>query len=175
MPGLNPAVNDDDHIQGDDPDAPITLVEYGDYQCSFCGRAYPQIKEAQAALGQDLRFVFRNFPITTLHPNAENAAEAAETAAKSGKVWEMHDMLFENQSALDVPNLVKYAVELGLDRDTFVRDLEEHTTAERVRRDFLSGVRSGVNGTPTFFINGERYDGNWDHGHLLMALKQLLR
>jgi protein-disulfide isomerase len=174
MSQLKKPISKDDHLQGGDVDAKLILVEYGDYQCPFCGRAYPQVKEAQDELGTDLCFVFRNFPLSTLHPDAENAAEAAEIAGAFGKFWEMHDMLFENQQALDTNSLVQYALALGLDTEKFAEELSRQAKYERVHQDFMSGMTSGVNGTPTFFINGKRYDGEWEHGALLRALRSML-
>jgi protein-disulfide isomerase len=159
-----------DHRRGPE-NAPVTLVEYGDYECPHCGRAYPIVKEIERRLGDQLRFVFRNFPLTQSHPHAEHAAEAAEAAAGQGKFWEMHDSLFEHQQALDDANLVHYAVALHLDQETFVREMTEHVHANRVHEDFLSGVRSGVNGTPTFFINGVRHDDSYDLETLLAAIE----
>jgi protein-disulfide isomerase len=164
-----PVSEDRDHIQGP-ADAPVTLVEYGDYQCPYCGAAYPIIKEVQARSGDGLRFVFRNFPISTSHPRAEQAAEAAEAAATQGKFWEMHDLLYENQDRLGDDDLHANAEQLELDVDRFDRELGEHTHAERVHEDFMSGVRSGVNGTPTFYVNGMRHDGPYDLETLLSVL-----
>jgi protein-disulfide isomerase len=147
-------------------------VEYGDYQCPYCGQAYPMVKELQKRLGKRLRFVFRNFPLSTMHPHAEHAAEAAEAAGAHGKFWEMHDALYENQEALDDGDLVKYAVAVGLDPARFTSEMAKHTPAARVREDFMSGVRSGVNGTPTFFINGVRHDDSPDFETLLNAMEQ---
>jgi protein-disulfide isomerase len=166
-------VGDRDHIQGS-VDAPLTLVEYGDYECPHCGRAYPVVKDVQRRLGKQLRFVFRNFPISTLHPHAEHAAEAAEAAGAQKHFWEMHDALFEHQSALDDRHLSGYAAAIGLDVPRFDRELGSHAHAQRVREDFLSGARSGVNGTPTFFINGIRHDDSWDADTLTQALKARL-
>jgi protein-disulfide isomerase len=165
-----PVSEDRDHIQGP-ADAPVTLVEYGDYECPYCGAAYPIIKEVQSRMGDRLRFVFRNFPISTSHPHAEQAAEAAEAAASQGKFWEMHDLLYENQEHLDDADLHRYADQLGLDVGVFDEELAEHVHAERVREDFMSGVRSGVNGTPTFYINGARHDGGYQLDELLAALE----
>jgi protein-disulfide isomerase len=162
-------VSDRDHAGGP-ADAPITLVEYGDYECPHCGAAYPIVKEAQRALGERLRFVFRNFPLTQIHPHAAHAAEAAEAAAAQGKFWEMHDWLFEHQRHLGDDRLVRAAETLGLDAGRVRRDLDSGAHQARVREDFMSGVRSGVNGTPTFFINGQRHDGPWDLDSLLAAL-----
>ena len=164
-----PVSEDRDHSQGP-ADAPVTLVEYGDYECPYCGAAYPIVKEVQSRLGDGLRFVFRNFPITTSHPHAEQAAEAAETAAAQGKFWEMHDVLYENQRNLRDADLRGYAEALGLDVERFDNEVAEHVHAPRVREDFMSGVRSGVNGTPTFFINGHRHDDSYDLDTLLAAL-----
>src|SRR5512132_1246475 len=119
-----------DHIQGP-ADAPVTLLEYGDYECPYCGAAYPIIKEVQARMGDRLRFVFRNFPITTSHPHSEHAAEVAEAAATQGKFWEMHDHLYENQQRLTNPDLHGYAEVLGLDVERFDGDLAEHVHADR--------------------------------------------
>jgi len=170
-PTLTMPVSDDrDHIQGL-ASAPVTLVEYGDYQCPFCGAAYPILKDVQARMGDGLRFVFRNFPISTSHPNAELAAEAAEAAAVQGRFWEMHDLLYENQDRLGGEDLHAYAERLGLDLETFDRELAGHAYAARVREDFMSGVHSGVNGTPTFYLNGSRYDGSYETESLLAALR----
>ncbi len=159
-----------DHAIGP-PDAPVTLVEYGDFQCPHCGRAYPIVKDIVRTLGAKLRFVFRNFPLTRIHPEAEHAAEAAEAAGAQGAFWQMHDRLFERQFALDDDHLIEYATELGLNAERIRGELEAGTYAGRVRDDFMSGVKSGVNGTPTFFINGVRYDESWDRDSLLGALK----
>jgi protein-disulfide isomerase len=163
-------VNQRDHQRGLET-APVTLVEYGDYECPFCGKAFPIVKEIQRRLGEQLRFVFRNFPLTKSHPHAEHAAEAAEAAAAQGKFWEMHDYLFEHQRELDDAHLVRYAAALHLDEEIFKREMTEHEHADRVREDFLSGVRSGVNGTPTFFINGVRHDASFELDTLLAAIE----
>ena len=168
---LTPPVSARDHIQGP-ADAAIVLVEYGDYECPYCGAAYPVVKELQHRMKNKLALVFRNFPLANAHPHAEFAAEAAEAAAAQGKFWEMHDMLYENQEALDPENLVEYATELGLDIPRFTREMNEHVYASRVKEDFRSGVRSGVNGTPTFFINGERYNGPYDVRSMLAAIRE---
>ncbi len=169
---LSVPVGDDDYSQGS-KDAKITLVEYGDYECPYCGKAYPIVKKIQAEMGDDLKFVFRNFPITQSHPHALHAAEAAEIAGKQGKFWEMHDALYENQKALDDESLKKYAEKIGLDAENFAADLENGTYEEKVRTDFMNGVESGVNGTPSFFINGTRFDGSWEYEDLLEALKNV--
>jgi protein-disulfide isomerase len=158
-----------DHAQGP-ADASVTLVEYGDYECPHCGRAYPIVKEVQRRLGSRLRFVFRNFPLSESHPHAEQAAEAAEAAAAHRRFWEMHDALYEHQDALEYDDLVGYARTLRIDTAAFERELRAHHYKARVREDFMSGVRSGVNGTPTFFINGLRFDDSWDPDTLTDAL-----
>jgi protein-disulfide isomerase len=158
-----------DHAQGPD-DASVTLVEYGDYQCPHCGSAYHVIKEVQRRLGKKLRFVFRNFPLNQAHPQAELAAESAEAAGAQGKFWEMHDALFENQAQLGQPLIEALVDRLGLDAGQFAAELEERKYQARVKHDFMGGVRSGVNGTPGFFINAERYDESWDVESLTAAL-----
>jgi protein-disulfide isomerase len=166
-----PVSEDRDHIQGS-AEAAVTLVEYGDYECPYCGAAYPIIKEVQERMGERLRFVFRNFPISTSHPHAEQAAEAAEAAATQGRFWQMHDVLYENQQRLGDEDLRSYAEQLGLEVEPFDRELTEHVHAPRVHEDFMSGVRSGVNGTPTFYINGSRHDDSYDVETLLAALER---
>ena len=158
-----------DHFQGS-ADAPIKLLEYGDYECPFCGDAHAMVHEIQRRLGDDLLFAFRNFPLTNVHPHAEHAAEAAEAAGEQGNFWGMHDLLFENQSALEDEDLAAYAAELGLDATRLIRQVARKIYAPRIHEDFESGVRGGVNGTPTFFINGERYDGVPDVKNLLSVL-----
>jgi protein-disulfide isomerase len=168
-----PVTSDRDHIQGSST-APVTLVEYGDYECPYCGQAYPVIKEVQKRLGDKLQFVFRNFPLTEMHPHAQHAAEAAEAAAAQNRFWEMHDYLYEHQQALDDRYLEKYADYLGLNLAKFNTDMSSHVHANRIREDFLSGVRSGVNGTPTFYINEVRYDGSFDLETLLKTLRSVI-
>jgi protein-disulfide isomerase len=172
MSKLKPAVGPTDHIQGNSS-AQIELVEYGDYQCPHCGRAYPIIKSIQSELGDALKFVFRNFPLQEIHPNALNAAVAAEAAGAQEKYWEMHDIIFENQSHLDDASLVKFADKLGVDVEKFEEDFEKPEFLEKVESDFESGVRSGVNGTPSFFINGQKYEGSWEKTALLQHLRSL--
>ena len=166
-----PVTEERDHIQGP-TDAAVTLVEYGDYECPYCGAAYPIIKAVQSRMGERLRFVFRNFPIATSHPHAEQAAEAAEAAATQGSFWQMHDLLYENQGRLRDPDLRDYAERLALDVERFDKELAEHVHASRVREDFMSGVRSGVNGTPTFYINGARHDDSYDVETMVAALER---
>jgi protein-disulfide isomerase len=165
-----PVADGRDHIQGP-AEAPVTLVEYGDYECPYCGAAYPIVKQVQERMGPRLRFVFRNFPITTSHAHAEQAAEAAEAADAQGRFWEMHDHLYEHQRNLETEDLRRYAAELGLDVERFADELAQHVHEPRVREDFMSGARSGVNGTPTFYINGVRHDDSYELETLLAALE----
>jgi protein-disulfide isomerase len=170
MSKLKVPVTSDDHIQGDKR-APITLIEYGDYECPHCGHAYPIVKRVQKHFGDRLMFIFRNFPLREIHPNAENAAEAAEFAAAHERFWEMHDKIFENQSDLSLPMLLELAKTLRLSVPDLRNALTARQYASRVRDDFLGGVRSGVNGTPTFFINGDRHDGPFEFEDLVAALE----
>lgn len=174
MSALRIPVTPADHIQGD-ADAPVMLVEYGDYECPHCRHAYPIVKRVQEHLGSRLGFVFRNFPLNEIHPNAESAAEAAEFAAARGRFWEMHDGIFEHQDALGLPLLLELAAELGLPADALGRALGDREYATRVKEDFMGGVRSGVNGTPTFFINGQRHDGAFEYADLVEAISARLR
>ncbi len=167
---LTRPVTNEDHIQGP-ADAPVTLVEYGDFECPHCGRAFPIVEELRRRMGNRLRFVFRNFPLSEIHSHAERAAEAAEAAASENRFWEMHHALFTHQNALDAAHLLKYATEIGLDTAHFSHALASRTFQKRVHDDFMSGVRSGVNGTPTFFINGVRYDGSFELPAMLEALE----
>jgi protein-disulfide isomerase len=170
-PHLTLPVGERDHAQGP-ADAPVTLVEYGDFECPYCGQAYPIVKALQQRLGERLRFVFRNFPLTNAHPHAEHAAEAAEAAAAQGRYWAMHDRLYEHQRALDDAHLERYATDVGLDVARFDQEMEAGRYRARVREDFLSGVRSGVNGTPTFFINGVRHDDAYAPEVLFAAIER---
>jgi protein-disulfide isomerase len=174
MNKLTPPVGPGDHVLGD-PDAPITLVEYGDYECPYCGRAHLVVKEVLRQLGSEARFVFRHFPLVQVHPHALLAAEAAEAAGAQRQLWPMHDMLFENQDALEPADLLGYAEALRLDTARFVRELEAHTHLDEVQAELRSGVRSGVHGTPTFFIDGARHDAGWDAATLLAALRAAAR
>ena len=166
---LKPPVGPGDHIQGP-ATAPITLTEFGDFECPFCGQAHLVVKALQEALGERLRFVFRNFPLAQVHPHALIAAEAAEAAGAQRRYWPMHDLLYDHQDALEPPDLVQYATLLGLDLDRFGGDLYAHRHRDKVRADLHSGALSGVNGTPTFFINGVRHDGGWDFDSLWSAI-----
>jgi protein-disulfide isomerase len=172
-PELTPPVSARDHSQGP-ASAPLTLVEYGDYQCPFCGAAYPEVKRLQAAFGKKLRFVFRNFPLTQAHPYALIAAETAEAAALQGKFWEMHDLIFERQAILDADILPRWAQEVGLDLAKFGTAIREGDVTKRIKEDRMSGIHSGVNGTPSFFINGTRHNGPPDYNSLGAVLEQQL-
>ena len=170
-PRLTLPVGARDHSEGP-LDAPLVLVEYGDYQCPYCGAAYPIVKRVQKRLGGRLRFVFRNFPLTNIHPDAQRAAETAEAAGAQGKFWEMHDYLFENQPSLDDPAyFLRFAGKLKLDTARLEREIAGHVHLSRIEEDYLSGIRSGVNGTPTFFVNGIRYDGYPEFGPIVAALE----
>ncbi|MEY2582018.1 MAG: hypothetical protein QOE09_1867 [Ilumatobacteraceae bacterium] len=166
---LTVPISPDDHIRGS-IDAPVSLLEYGDYECPFCGAAALVIDEVRSQMGDDLAFVFRHFPLTTVHPHAFQAAEAAEAAGAQGQFWPMHDLLYQDQRHLATPNLVARAAFLGLDVDRFQAELLGDVYSDEVQEDFLSGVRSGVQGTPTFFINGVRHEGRWDVDSLLAAI-----
>ena len=170
---LKVAVGAKDHIQGD-ANAKCTLVEYGDYECPHCGRAYPIVKRIQKHFGKRLKFVYRNFPLNEAHPHAESAAETAEFAGTKRKFWEMHDLLFENQEQLGGALYLKLGGELGLSPQELRGALEKREFAAHVKSDFIGGVRSGVNGTPTFFINGERHDGPFDYEELIAAIEDTL-
>jgi protein-disulfide isomerase len=170
MSRLSPPVSAADHRSGPD-DAPVTLVEYGDFECPSCGAAYPYVEEVRRRMGARLRFVYRYFPLTQSHPHAMHAAEAAEAASAQGKFWPMYGMLFEHQDALENGDLIRYAKALHLDGKRFASELVSEAHVERIRKDIRSGIRSGVNGTPTFFINGIRYDGSWEASDLLAALE----
>jgi protein-disulfide isomerase len=162
-----------DHIQGPSS-ALVTLVEYGDYQCPFCGDVSPIIRKLQTQFGDQLRFVFRNFPQTRIHAYAQRAAEAAEAAGGQGRFWEMHDYLYEHQQALDAENLIQAAVAIGLDKVKFSRDVAERAYADRVQEDVQSGIDSGVGGTPTLFINGARNDDEDDFETLKAKIEEAI-
>ncbi len=153
-------INDSDHILGP-KNAPVELVEYADYQCPYCKKAHYIIKNLKEKMGDNLTFVFRNFPLSELHANAVDAAIAAEAAAKQGKFWEMNDLLFENQVYLNDYNLIEYAEELQLDISVFQSDFSSEECYQKVQNDYETGIKNGVQGTPTFFINGQRFEGNW--------------
>lgn len=158
-----------DHIQGN-PEAPLTLVEYGDYECPYCGMAYPIVKRLQKHFGDRLRFVFRNFPLIDNHPHAGIAAMSAEFAATKGKFWEMHDILYENQTSLELSDIMNYAKSLNLPINELKNSIESEIFAQKIQNDFMGGVKSGVNGTPTFFINEKRFNDSYEYENLLSAL-----
>jgi protein-disulfide isomerase len=167
-------VNFADHIRGPVL-APVTLLEYGDYECPACGAAHQVVAELRKRLGRRLRFVFRNFPLIRIHPRSESAAQAAEAAGVEAKFWEMHDILYWNQHALEDQHLAQYATSLGLDGGHVVAEIWAGKYSRRLREDFRSGLNSGVNGTPTFFINGLRHDGDFQFGELSAALEHASR
>jgi protein-disulfide isomerase len=171
---LTPAVSGKDHIWGS-VEAVIEFVEYGDFQCPYCGKAYPIIKRIKEELQQTVKVIFRNFPLSKIHPQAKGAAVAAEAAARQDKFWEMHDMLFENQKRLHNSALLEYASMIKLDLVPFQENLFNRELHNKVDDDFMSGVKSGVNTAPTFFINGILYDGYWDENHLVDYLKSYSR
>jgi Na+/H+ antiporter NhaA len=164
-----PVGPDRDHVRGPDQ-APVTLVEYGDFECPYCGRAEPVVRELLADYG-DLRYVWRHLPLTDGHPHAQLAAEAAEAAASQGKFWQMHDQLLGHQDALTVKDLIRNAGQLGLDTERFTRDLRDHTGQAKIAADVDSADLSGVSGTPTFFINGRRHHGAYDISTLSQAVR----
>jgi protein-disulfide isomerase len=171
---LKVPVSTADHIQGEE-NAALTLVEYGDYECPHCGRAYPIVKRVQKHFGKRLRFVFRNFPLGEMHPHAEFAAETAEFAGTHGKFWEMHDLLFESQNRLGGELFEELAKRLKLTSADLLAALEKREFLARVRTDFAGGVRSGVNGTPTFFVNGQRHDAPFEYVDLVAAIEAVLQ
>jgi protein-disulfide isomerase len=172
LPGrLAVPVTDEDHILGP-ATAPVTLVEYGDYQCPYCGMAHPIVHELLQRRPDTVRFVYRHFPLANIHPYAEVAAEAAEAAGARRKFWPMHDWLFQHQDRLDLTYLGLAAGQLGLDADAIMQEISEHRYLGRIRRDLVGGARSGVNGTPTFFVNGIRHDGSYALADLLAAVDE---
>ncbi len=173
MSTLKVPVGPEDHVEGSDY-APVTLVEYGDYECPHCSVAFGIVPRVQQHFGDKLRFVFRNFPLTQIHPEAEPAAETAEFAGAQGKFWPMHGQLFENQVNLGPELYQELAADLDLNPADLTHALENETFTKRVREDFSGGVRSGVNGTPTFFINGQRHNGPFDFETLVKAIEAAL-
>lgn len=155
---LKPSVSNTDHAQGNS-EADLVIVEYGDYQCPYCGAAYPVLKELMKEFGNQIKFVFRNFPLSEMHQYARPAALAAEATNLQGKFWEMHDAIYENQQYLNENFLLELAEKLDLNIAQFKKDIEKQELAEKVDSDFESGVMSGVNGTPSFFVNGKKFDG----------------
>jgi protein-disulfide isomerase len=169
-PRLTVPVTGRDHTIGPET-APVVLLEYGDYECPFCGAAHHSLKQLFHTVGDEVLYAFRHFPLTQIHLHAQQAAEAAEAAGAQNRFWQMHNMLFEHQDRLGADHLLGYAEALGLDVERFASDLSTHRHAPRIREDFLTGIRSGVNGTPTFFVNGIRHNGGYDTASLLAAIE----
>ncbi|HZU14142.1 MAG TPA: DsbA family protein [Chloroflexota bacterium] len=164
-------VSPNDHTEGP-ATAPVTLLEYGDYECPYCGQANQVVQAVQQQVGDGLRYAFRNFPLTQIHPYAYGAALAAEAAGAQGKFWEMHNLLYAHQNALGMQNLMRYADQLGLDMDKFRRAMHTDEFAGKIRADIESGLESGVQGTPTFFINGRMYEGPTSPQGLIRAIQE---
>ena len=167
-------VSAQDHSQGPS-DAPITLVQYGDYECPYTRQSTTGVRAIQQQLGSQLRFVFRNFPLTEIHPHALHSAEAAEAADAQGKFWEMHDYIFHHQHTLEDADLKRFAEAVTLNVAQFEQDTTQHQRLSRIEADVESGERSGVQGTPTFFINGVRHDESWEQAALLAAIEKVLK
>ncbi len=157
------------------PDSPVTLLEYGDFECPYCAMARPELEALVAEDPDVIHLIYRHFPVTTIHPHAFNAAEAAEAAGRQDKFWEMHDMIFTHQRQLEDENLRAYALAIGLDVDRFDAEISAHLYADKVREDFRHGIQDGVNGTPTIFINELRYDGPRERVAMRAAIDTLLR
>ena len=174
MATLKIPVTSRDHIQGE-ADAPVVLVEYGDYECPYCGDAYPIVNRVLQHFGPKLRYVFRHFPLTQVHPDAEPAAECAEFAGAHKHFWEMHDGLYRNQDRLGPALLFALAEALGLPQSELRDAIVTEKYAPKIKGDFLGGVRSGVNGTPSFFVNGRQHEGSFEFAHLVAAIEQHLR
>ncbi|QEI06854.1 thioredoxin domain-containing protein [Pigmentiphaga aceris] len=171
MRNLSVPVGPLDHSTGP-ANAPVTLVEYGDYACSHCGASYTTIKAVQLAMGKQLRFVFRNFPVTTQHPHGLRAAQLAEAASHVGQFWLAHDMLYAHQHALTDIDLMRYGSGVGVNA-LALREAFDRRFDRKIESDFMSGMHSGVNSTPAMFINGSRYDGPRDVDSLIAALSQV--
>lgn len=169
---LKPAVSKTDHIQGK-KDADIVIVEYGDYQCPYCGAAYPILKEMMTKYGKQIKFIFRNFPLSEMHQYARPAAIVAEAAALQGKFWEMHDAIYENQRLLSEPFLLELVEKLELDPHQFNVDIKKSELAAKVDSDFESGILSGVNGTPSFFVNGRKFNAGAED--LLQLMSEIVK
>jgi protein-disulfide isomerase len=167
-------INENDQKQGN-TNAPLVLLEYGDYECPHCGAAYPIVKRLQKHFDDRLLFVFRNFPLSEMHPHAMVAARMAEAAAIQKKFWEAHDLIFENQDGLSFSQLISYAHMAGLDVKKLVMDMNSDIIVNKVDSDIESGIRNGVNGTPTFFINGQRHDSYYNYDILKSALDRKLQ
>ena len=170
MSRLTQPMGPGDHVKGA-PSARVTIVEYVDYECPYCARAHGVVSEVMDRVGDEACLLVRHFPLSQIHPHALDAAQAAEAASAQGSFWAMHSMLFENQLALDLDSLVIYADVLGLDVPRFTYELQNATHLAKIQSDFKSGVRSGVNGTPTFFVDGNRLDRGWDAFTLMAAIR----
>ena len=170
---LSVPVGSDDHSRGP-LDTKLTVVEYGDYQCPYCGQAYPIVEKLMTTFAESMRLVFRNLPLADVHPHAEAAAEVAEAVGLQGKFWEIHDTLFEHQRDLSAAALQRYITDVGADVQRATKDIAGGGPRARVEEDFESAIRSGANGTPTFFVNGERYDGSWQYQPFSEFLSQVL-
>lgn len=168
QPRLSVPISERDHVLS--RGAELTLLEYGDYECPYCAAAHPVVKQLLRRVGDDVRYAYRHFPLTQIHPRAQLAAEAAEAAGSQGRFWELHDLMFETRR-LSPHELLALATQIDLDADRFAAELDTHAHLPRVREDFLTGIRSGVNGTPTFFVDGVRHNGGWDLDSLLEALE----
>jgi len=170
---LRVPVTEKDHIEGK-LNASIELVEYGDYQCPYCGKAYYDVKKIQKEMGDELKFVFRNFPLINMHKYALDAAIASEIAGEMGEFWKMHDILFENQDALSDTDLIRYAGEIGLDVEKFESMFSNSKYEGKIEKELEGGLRSGVNGTPSFFVNGKKYEGDYSAKAILEYIQSLL-
>ena len=168
---LTPPLDDLDHIRGPQ-DAPLELVMYGDFQCPYCTAAQSIVRRVRERLDGRLRFVFRHLPLPEIHPDAQRAAEAAEAAGAQGRFWEMHDALYANRGKFSDADLVALARRLKLDLDRFRAELIDGVHTARVARDAEAAHAAGINGTPTFFVNGERHTGEYDAGSLVEALER---
>ena len=166
-------VSEQDHSQGP-TNAPVTLVQYGDYECPYTRLSTNGVRAIQQQLGTQLRFVYRNFPLTEIHPHALHSAEAAEAAGAQGKFWEMHDYIFHHQHTLEDADLRRFAEAVSLNTTLFEQDMSQHRHLKRIEADVESGERSGVQGTPTFFINGVLHDGSWEQDELLAAIEKAM-
>jgi protein-disulfide isomerase len=169
MAKLKPPVSEKDHIKGD-IHAPVVLVEYGDFQCPHCGAAYPIVNQIEKVYKDKLAFVFRHFPLAESHPYAQAAAVASEAAANQGKFWQMHSLIFENQNQLGLEMLLQLAESLKLDMKTFQQDFKDQKLFKKAEDSFESGILSGVNGTPSFYINGVKFNGSYDYQSLTHAI-----
>jgi protein-disulfide isomerase len=156
-------------------DAPLMLLEYGDYQCSSCGESYVIVNKVLRELGQNVAFIFRNFPLSEIHPDAFEAALAAEAAGLQNKFWEMYDLLFLNQARLSGRYLFSFAKDIGLDMRRFEQDIESQAPLSKIEADIEGGLQRGVNETPTFYLNDEKYEGNWEGEELIYRLKAMLQ